>query len=136
HLLSFENTRAEVFADLWDRAMRSPFLGEVATLPTATGVRVSVGESSYLSMAATLGIVGLLMYMAFVFATIASIRRVIRLRSSTRRLALTDLFAGGVIAILVGGLTEGYLLAVMSPVVTLLYAYTFLIDSYTRSLTH
>jgi hypothetical protein len=115
-LTATENTRGDVWASLFASFLSSPLVGVDA--------EGALGENAYLSVAAGMGLVGLVPLTVLVVAMLGTVRRCVRHRPhlgpATRGLA--DLVASGMTAMLCVCVFEAYLLGLNSDVMIAFYA--------------
>jgi hypothetical protein len=110
-----------------------PLIGIVYDQP---GIR----ESSYLSVAARLGVVGLAPLGLMVYLGFRGIRTLRRVRPLLgEHVMLADVVAAGVMSLAVGAVSEGFMLGTLTLQVYMIYLYlslmTFLIDFAAQSAT-
>ena len=109
------DTRGEVWANLIDAFLARPLTGQDA--------EGAMGESTYLSVAAGLGVLGLIPLAALVLSMVATIRTCIKRRphlGPTRELA--DLAVSGMSVMLCLWVFEAYLRSLLSDVMVVFYA--------------
>jgi len=123
---STENTRGDVWSQLSGDFLSHPLIGVVYDAP-------DIRESSYLSVAARLGVVGLLPLLAMIilgFRTVFSLRRARPMLGEYTMIA--DVIAGGMVSLAVGAMTEGFMLGTLTLQVYMIYFYLsltlFLLD--------
>jgi len=124
--MSTENTRSVVWSQLISDFEDHPLIGIVYDQP---GIR----ESSYLSVAARLGVVGLAPLGLMVYLGFRGIRTLRRVRPLLgEHVMLADVVAAGVMSLAVGAVSEGFMLGTLTLQVYMIYLYlslmTFLID--------
>lgn len=111
------DTRSHVWRDMLNAFISSPLMGIMEG-------QYGVGENSYLSVAANLGLFGLLPLAAFVLATGAMMYKLFRVRSVLVEDKLfIDMVIGGAGSLLIGAFFEGYLLGTLTFPVFALYIY-------------
>jgi hypothetical protein len=116
-LVSVQNTRAEVWQRLIEDFKRSPILGGV-------GDDVSVGESSYLSIAGRMGLVGVIPFAVLLFLGVREIYRLHRVRRLLGDyVLLADMVTAGLATLAAGAFFEGYLMGTLSIGVFFIYFY-------------
>lgn len=128
-LVSTENTRAEIWQQMWNDFLSSPMFGVVDEYRRES-------ESLYLSIASQYGFVGLIPLCIFIGFLIAVI---VRLQQCRRGLGewrmLADLVVAGIIQLLIAGVFEGYLMATLGFSVFILMVYlaiaTLMVDKST-----
>jgi hypothetical protein len=126
-LLSGVDSRTHVWLQLIRDFMSNPVFG----VGEAQGL---ASESSYLSVAARVGMVGLVPLAIALTIIVTDLIRLHRVRHLLREQSmLVDLVIGGMVAVLFGALLEGYLIGVIAHQVFILYIYlatiTFLLDA-------
>ena len=116
-LFSIEDTRSVVWSESWNQFIEHPLAGQMDLV-------VGIRESSYLSTGARVGLLGLIpMGISFVLITLTMLK-IRRVRSLLAEHAvLVDVAIAGMISLWVGAISEGYLLAVLSIHLVLLYMY-------------
>ncbi|UOM36762.1 hypothetical protein [Acuticoccus sp. I52.16.1] len=115
-LVSTENTRGGVWAALWQSFQNNPLTGM-----SLTGDRLGFGESSWLAMAATTGLLGLLPLLASGAMLLKIATQLLLGSAPTRRAQLQGDFAGGVVvSLIIGSIFEAFLLSAMSAATMLL----------------
>jgi len=109
-LTSFDNTRAEVWQAQWATFNRYPLFGA-----PLLGGRLGFGESSWLSVAASVGVIGLIPLTLFAYQSFKFMARLYRIseRNSRYRLHCSTVVAG-LSALLVGSIAEAYLLGLIT----------------------
>ncbi|MGB7160682.1 MAG: O-antigen ligase family protein [Tepidisphaeraceae bacterium] len=126
-LLATDDTRTAAWMSMWADFLRSPWIG--IELEEAR-----YSENSYLLTASRTGLLGLI---PLLLAVILVIRGLLHLQSARARLGehalLADLVTGGLVALGVGSLFEGHLVAVYSFPMYAVYIYlgvmAFLLDA-------
>jgi hypothetical protein len=116
-LLNTDNTRAQVWAAMWRNFNNYPIFGA-----PLRGDRFGYGENSWLAVASTLGIVGLIPLFLFGINSIMMIFKLnqIAIRNPSYTLP-TSVIIAGLSSILVGSFFEGFLLGTLSfPLLVLL----------------
>jgi O-antigen ligase len=116
------DTRTYIWRDMWYMFLRDPIMGYMEGT-------FGVGENSYLSAAAVMGLCGLIPLLTFLFLTGLALTKALRLRSvlgEERHFA--DMCTGGVIALLCGAMFEGYLLGTLTFPVFGVYVYLTMLN--------
>lgn len=117
-LISTQNTRSQVWTGLIQQFSADPILG---TLVSST--EIDVGESSYLSVAARFGVIGLIPLIIAVVLIGKSMFRLQRIRRLLPDKMMADLVIAGIVQIFVGGFFEGFLLGTLSVEPFMIYCY-------------
>ena len=114
-----QDTRSEVFRNYWNNFLAYPLFG----MPL-TGERLLFRESSWLGVAGSLGLMGLVPMAFFGLSTIQMIYRLHRMMSVyPSTILLCSTVTSGLVALLIGGITEAYLLGNLSFAVLALFLY-------------
>jgi len=113
-LLSTQDTRSAVWGQLIEDFTRNPITGTV-------GEEISVGESSYLSIAARFGFIGLIPFVGFMFLVAKTLVDLMRARKQLDDPMIVDFICAGLISLAVGSVFEGFLLGMISLHVFMLY---------------
>lgn len=113
---SLENTRAAVWSAMWRQFNENPIFG----VPLSSD-RLGFGESSWLAMAATVGLVGLLpLAIGAVMLSVTAWKLFIRRAPGRSARLQADFVVGTIASLLIGSIFEAYLLAVASSATFLL----------------
>ncbi len=128
HLTDGSDTRSHVWNALYDDFTGHLLLGRME------GAESGVGENSYLSAGARLGLLGLIPLLIFVVVVIVNCAKVLRIRSGLGEYTmLADLVVAGFFSLLLGAMFEGYLMGTLSIEIFAIYIYApiaaFLIDA-------
>ena len=115
------DTRSHVWKSMWQLFLEHPAFGQI-------GDTFGVGESSYLALAANMGLAGLIP-MALVFGIVGwQLFRLHRVRKQLgEHILLADLVTAGLIALATGAIFEGYLLGIVAIAIFTLYIYLSLL---------
>ncbi|HZK81187.1 MAG TPA: O-antigen ligase family protein [Humisphaera sp.] len=119
-ILSLQDTRTGVWASLFEKFQANPFFG------TMSKTDYTAAESSYLTVAAHMGLLGLGLVGIVVCFLAGALRRGGRLRSTLQSeddLILVDWVSAGLIAIFVGAFFEGVLVATLNLMLVSVYFY-------------
>lgn len=109
-LASLENTRAQVWQAQWNSFLTYPLFGS-----PLSGARLGYGENSWLAIAASTGIIGLVPAFFFGYQSFRFMAKLRRLGSHNTRYRLhCDTITAGISALLVGSVAEAYLLAILA----------------------
>jgi O-antigen ligase len=109
-LASFDNTRAGVWQAQWNAFKQYPIFGA-----PLLGGRLGFGENSWLAVAASTGVIGLIPLALFAYQSFKFMARLYRIgeRNSKYRLHCSTVVAG-LSALLVGSIAEAYLLGLIT----------------------
>jgi hypothetical protein len=118
HLFSTGNTRSAVWTTLLHRFFENPFIG---VMSNETG---GYGESSYLAVASSLGVMGLIPFLLALAMIGWSLNHLRRLRSHFADSLLVDLVIATLVQCAAGAIFEDYLLGILT--VTLLMAFAYM----------
>jgi hypothetical protein len=115
------DTRSVVWRSMFQHFLENPAFGSI-------GETFGVGESSYLALAANMGLAGLFP-MAIVFAVVGhQLYRLQRVRKHLgEHVLLADLVTAGPIALAVGSIFEGFLLGILTFSILTLYLHLSLL---------
>ncbi len=109
-LIRGQNTREGLFTSMWNTFLNHPLWG----VPIRGG-RIRFGESSWLGVASVLGLVGLIPMLLFAWSTLSLVFKInsatFLKTLSTREQIYSNAVTAGLVAMLVGGFTEAFLLA-------------------------
>jgi len=126
-LLTRGDTRTQIWRQMIEAFVANPVAGMMES-------GYGAGENSYLSVAAQMGLIGVIPLMAFLVATFVGFVKIFRWRAwlgSERQFA--DVVVAGNLSLLVGAVFEGYLMGTLVPSVICLIIYlalmTFVIDA-------
>ena len=126
-LMSTQDTRSERWSQLVDDFVSSPIIGHIGDQP-------AIKENAYLSVAARLGVMGLIplgVFLALVGKDLFKLHQSRRLLGEDALLA--DLVTSGLVAMIVGSCFEGFLLGTIAFWVPFIYIYlallAFLLDA-------
>jgi hypothetical protein len=113
------DTRSGVFLSYWKSFLEYPLTG-----PPFTAERIRFGESAWLGVMGTLGLAGLIPMVLFGYSTMGMVMRLNTMVSEhpTSSLVCSTVMAG-LIALLVGGISEAYLLGNLSFAILALFLY-------------
>jgi O-antigen ligase len=115
--LDTRNTRTEPWKSLFNTFLESPLIGKEAK-------DVFGSENSYLLVASRTGVVGLIPFLAGIGLTVANLVRLHRIRRYLGdQILLADLCLAGIMAVLLGGVFEGFLFATFSFPLFVFYIY-------------
>jgi O-antigen ligase len=107
---SIEDTRSAVWTGMWQAFSENPIFGV-----EITGERLGFGENSWLAMASSAGIVGLIPLLAFGVSLISlCLSLLMRPYADQRDRARRDATVGCIASILLGSLFEAYLLGTLT----------------------
>lgn len=105
-----ENTRTEVWSAMWRKFQSNLLFGA-----ELSGSRLGFGESSWLAMGASTGVMGFIPLVIFGFIVLAVSLKLLTVSVRNQRTALqNDYIAGALISILLGSVFEAYLLSPIS----------------------
>ena len=114
-----QDTRSHIFLYFWNNFLDYPLFGR-----PLVGERLRFGESSWLGVAGSLGLAGLIPMVLFGYTTC---RMIFRLNNATycypSSILLVNTVTSGLVALLLGGMTEAYLLGNLSFAVLSLFLY-------------
>lgn len=114
-----QDTRSEVFRDYWRNFLTYPLFG----MPL-TGERLLFRESSWLGVAGALGLTGLVPMALFGYTTVQMISRLNHIMNVyPSSVLLCSTVVSGLAALLLGGITEAYLLGNLSFAILALFSY-------------
>ena len=117
-----ENTRQEAWSMMWEVFIENPLFGDIES--------VTESESSYLGALSRFGLIGTMPLIISMMLIAGTVGRLYRIRSKLGGdVALVDLVAAGFVAMALGAVTEGFLMATRTPILYMIYVY-FAIISY------
>ncbi|WP_417747354.1 hypothetical protein [Rosistilla oblonga] len=125
-ITSGTDSRSRVFLALWQRFVENPILGEAEVLGSG---RIRVRESSYLTAAANLGLLGLIPLILCVFAYARSACQAIRQEKFIRKqIVFSDWAQAIMVSAFTAALFEGFLFAIVAPAAMLMHIGFSLVD--------
>jgi O-antigen ligase len=107
--VSTENTRAQVWQAQWNSFMRYPVLGA-----PLRGDRLGFGENSWLAAAASAGLVGLLPLTLFAYFCLEMMVKLYRIGDHPDYRLYCSAVTAGLSSLLIGSVSEAYLLGLIS----------------------
>lgn len=109
HILYLEDTRRDAWEGMWNNFLDNPLFG----VPVE-GDRLGFGESSWLAMGSTTGLIGLVPLSLFGLSMISLIRGLQRARINVVNKLSIDATIAGLLALVAGSFTEAYLLGIIT----------------------
>jgi hypothetical protein len=121
-LISLQDTRTQVWQSMWQRFLLNPLFGA-----PLQGDRLGFNENSWLAIAATTGIIGLIPAILFAYQCIKFAMELHRIgnRNPSHRLHC-DMVTAGISSLLVGSIAEAYLLGILTFALLALCTYLIL----------